>query len=42
MVFEFHLAGQVPKRLSRRIAEAADTRLKVWPEQRHDLIAFRG
>jgi hypothetical protein len=42
VAFKFHLTRQVPKRLSRRIAEAADTRLKVWPEQRHDLIAFRG
>jgi hypothetical protein len=39
MVFKLQLSRQVSKRLSRRIAEAADTRLKVWPEQRYDLIA---
>jgi hypothetical protein len=39
MVFKFHLTRQVSKRLSRRIAEVADTRLKVWLEQRYDLIA---
>jgi len=36
-----NLTRQVSKRPGRRIAETADTRLKVWPEQSYDLIASR-